>query len=159
MVRWPTGSDWLVDRLPERLSRPFHRVKEVWLGHAVTDADLAECGKLWCLQEIDSGFCYGATDAGVAHLKKMTQLRVLSMQTRGVTDVGLVHLKGLSQLQDISLSNTQVTNAGLANLSAMLQLGLFDLNFTQVGDAGLMHLKRLTRLDVLKLAGTKVMDD
>ena len=39
-----------------------------------------------------------------------------------VTDAGLEHLKGLTQLQGLSLSGTQVTDAGLEHLKGLTQL-------------------------------------
>ena len=39
------------------------------------------------------------TDAGLVHLKGLTQLQWLDLAETKVTDAGLVHLKGLTQLQ------------------------------------------------------------
>jgi len=38
----------------------------------------------------------------------------------GVTDAGLVHLKGLTQLRTLNLSLTQITDAGVAELKKSL---------------------------------------
>jgi hypothetical protein len=42
------------------------------------------------------------TDAGLVHLKGLTNLQDLNLHATAVTDVGLAHLKGLSQLRSLS---------------------------------------------------------
>ena len=69
-----------------------------------------------------------------------------------VTDAGLVHLKGLTNLSVLGLDGTQVTDAGLVHLKGLTKLSDLWLNGTQVTDAGLVHLKGLTNLSVLGLA-------
>ena len=44
-----------------------------------------------------------------------------------MTDAGLEHLKGLSQLQRLDLASTQVTDAGLEHLKGLTQLQTLDL--------------------------------
>ncbi|MGO8753589.1 MAG: hypothetical protein ACLQNE_47250 [Thermoguttaceae bacterium] len=50
------------------------------------------------------------TDAGLAHLKGLTQLQQLSLDNTQVTDAGLEHLKGLTQLQTLFFDSTKVTD-------------------------------------------------
>ena len=91
------GPDWLVDRLPEGMVRLFERVESVQVLETGTDADLAECGKLWWLKRLEL--------AG-------TQ----------VTDAGLQHLKGSSQLEFLTLyaDHMQVSEAGIVDLAEAL---------------------------------------
>lgn len=42
------------------------------------------------------------------------------MQFTAITDAGLVHIKGLTELQDFELRYTQVTDAGVAELKKAL---------------------------------------
>ena len=63
-----------------------------------------------------------------------------------VTDAGLVHLKGLTELQTLQLANTKVTDAGLVHLKGLTKLQKLELYNTKVTDAGLMHLNGLTNL-------------
>ena len=44
-----------------------------------------------------------------------------------VGDAGLEHLKGLTQLQDLSLGGTKVSDAGLEHLKGLTQLQWLDL--------------------------------
>ena len=76
------------------------------------------------------------TDAGLKHLRGLTQLRTLSSANTQVTDAGLEHLRGLTQLQWLFLVNTQVTDAGLKHLRGLTQLQMLSLANTHLTDAG-----------------------
>ena len=106
--------------------------------------------------------------AGAPQRLDATSITGLS-QTK-VTDAGLEHLKGLTQLQTLSLSQTKVTDSGLESLEGLNNSSAEpDANQgdrrragapqrvdptslagpdrrTQVTDAGLVHLKGLTQL-------------
>ena len=98
------------------------------------------------------------SDAGLEHLKGLTQLQWLYLDGTKVSDAGLEHLKGLTQLQRLDLDDTKVSDAGLEHLKGLTQLQKLDLNGTKVSDAGLEHLKGLTQLQSLCLDDTKVSD-
>jgi hypothetical protein len=60
------------------------------------------------------------TDAGLEHLKGLTQLQTLLLDNTAVTDAGLEHLKGLTQLKSLHLGGTKVTDAGVNELRKAL---------------------------------------
>jgi hypothetical protein len=60
------------------------------------------------------------TDAGLEHLKGMTQLQGLDIHDTQVSDVGLEHVKRLTQLQELSIYNTKVTDEGVKRLQQAL---------------------------------------
>jgi hypothetical protein len=60
-----------------------------------------------------------------------------------VTDAGLVHVKGLTQMQMHDLSSTEVADAGLEHLKELKQLQTLK---TGVKGRGLEHLKGLPNL-------------
>jgi hypothetical protein len=60
------------------------------------------------------------TDAGLIHIQRMTDLRVLSLNFTDVTDVGLKDLGNLSQLRRLCLSGSKVTNEGVEKLQQVL---------------------------------------
>jgi hypothetical protein len=99
------------------------------------------------------------TDAGLVHLKGLTQLQGLDLNFTKVTDAGLVHLKGLTKLQVLYLWRTEVTDAGLVHLKGLTQLQSLNLLSTEVTDAGLVQLKGLTQLQSLDLRSTRVTDE
>jgi hypothetical protein len=81
------------------------------------------------------------TDAMLAEVGRLNQLQQLSVHT-SVTDAGLVHLKGLTNLSSLGVAGTQVTDAGLMHLKGLTNLSLLFLGGTRVTDAGMNELKR-----------------
>jgi Leucine-rich repeat (LRR) protein len=98
------------------------------------------------------------TDAGLMHLRGLSQLKMLLLCDTKITDAGLVHLQGLSQLQSLFLDNTKITDIGLVHLQVLNGLRWLDLSGNQVTDAGLVHLEGLGQLQELTLKNTKVTD-
>ena len=60
------------------------------------------------------------TDAGLVHLKELTELQTLFLGDTQITDAKLVRLKGLNNLQELYLTGTKVTDAGVADLKKAL---------------------------------------
>jgi hypothetical protein len=84
----------------------------------------------------------GVTDAGLAVVKGMTQLRRLNLRGTAVTDGVFDHLKSLTQLQVLNLVGTQVTDAGLTPLKGMKSLKTVYLTNTQVSSRMLEQTQR-----------------
>jgi hypothetical protein len=59
-------------------------------------------------------------NTGLAHLGKLTGLRVLWLYDTAVSDMGLVHLRGLTGLRVLNLRSTLVTSAGVDALQEAL---------------------------------------
>ena len=57
------------------------------------------------------------TDAGLVHLKGLTNLKEMHLSRTQVTDAGLVHLKGLTNLEWLYLSDAQLAGAGSLQLA------------------------------------------
>jgi hypothetical protein len=131
---------WLLDSLGVDF---FHNVTVVGFeGSPVTDDQLAPLKSLRELQDLVFGpyisskglvHLRGLTklrslnidssaidDAGLPHLAALRQLEYLAIQGAPITDNGLEHLKGLANLRDLTLDNTQVTSAGARALSQSL---------------------------------------
>ena len=124
-----------------------------------TDEQLAEKLKGWA-NAATSLFLANSkiTDAGLAHLKGLENLKSLNLVWTKITDEGLVHLKGLTNLEKLYLSVTKITDAGLIHLKGLTKLKLLNLLFCKITDAGLLHLKGPGKLENLNLLGTKVTD-
>jgi hypothetical protein len=99
-----------------------------------------------------------ATDADLARLKDLTELRTLDLARTNITDAGLVHLTGLTKLQALDLRGTGVWGAGLKSLAGLTQLRVLQLSHGWMRDAGLEHLKQITSLEELYLADTSITD-
>jgi len=83
-----------------------------------------------------------AVDAGLAHLRALTGLEELDVNSEGVTDAGLAHLEKLTDLSDLRLNGTGVTDSGLAHLAGLKGLGFLRLSNTMVTDAGIRQISR-----------------
>ena len=81
------------------------------------------------------------TDAGLVHLKGLTNLQTLNLRFTKVTDVGLEHLKGLTELQTLSLPG-RITDAGLVHLKGLTNLQTLDLIGNNVTAAGVADLQK-----------------
>jgi hypothetical protein len=84
------------------------------------------------------------------------RLEWLDLTDTQVTDAGLAHVSGLIQLRTLNLRATRVGDAGLDNLRTLKKLQTLDLDGTDVGDAGLLQIAGLPQLRTLNLRGTKV---
>ena len=80
------------------------------------------------------------TDAGLEHLKGLTNLQSVKLTRTKVTDAGLEHLKGSAKLDCLILAETSVTDAGLGHIKGLSNLQWLNLYNTQVSDAGSEHL-------------------
>jgi hypothetical protein len=98
------------------------------------------------------------TDAGLAHLSGVTQLKTLHLRNAEVTDAGLEHVAPLTNLQTLILAGSKATDAGLPHIKGLTKLEQLDLYDTTVSDAGLEQLKGLTSLKLLILKRTNVTD-
>jgi hypothetical protein len=96
------------------------------------------------------------TDADLARLASLENLRVLGLRGTKVTDAGLVHLSGL-ELSSLDLRGTQITALGLGYLPAR-SLEALHLTDTKVAGAELVRLPPMPRLAVLKLNSLELED-
>lgn len=112
----PLAPDWQ----SELLGRDFfgHVAVIVFRDFKVTDAGVVVEG-------------ITVTDAGLEHLKELTQLTHLSLRHAEITDAGLEHLKGLSQLEDLDIQHTRVTDAGLKHLQGLKRLKWLHISGTR----------------------------
>jgi internalin A len=164
----PGAPKWLVDRLGVDY---FGHVVSVALGQPGSPSALRNIGQLSHVERLRLNGPF-VTDAGLAHLKGLTDVYSLdsvdryvicdgTIVLRGaarVTDAGMPYLKDLTRLLSLDLDGTQVSDDGLANLAGMTKLESLGLADTRVTDIGLVHLKGMTRLKDLDLSGTPVTD-
>jgi hypothetical protein len=152
------------------------------VGRHITDADLGPLAAFPDLESIELRFAEVA-GPGLEHLRGLSKLHALILDTTPVTDSGLAclaglkglvslelaycnrvtdagvaQLKGLTRLRRLTLCDTQVTDAGLASLAGLTDLEELDLHSAPITDAGLAHLGRLARLRELNLGYTHLTD-
>lgn len=81
------------------------------------------------------------TDAGLAQVAGMKNLKELHLENTGITDAGLDHLKGLAALEYLNLYNTKITDAGAQKLTGLTKLKAVYLWQTGVTAAGIAQIK------------------
>jgi hypothetical protein len=133
----------------------FGNVVEVMLPRDLTDVELRLVGRFPCVKSVlYDGSHSSVTDAGLAHLNGLANLRELDLSGTCITDAGFVHLKGMRSIRELNLAGTRVTDAGLIHLSGLTSLVTLNLRDTQVSKAGVVHLKKMINLRSLDLRGT-----
>jgi hypothetical protein len=96
----------------------------------ITGDGLKYLGRVHTLRELhldaaESGVTLPAphlTDADLAQLKDLKQLKVLGLRGTAITDQGLDALRSLHSLEYLDLSATKITTAGLARLKGLPRL-------------------------------------
>lgn len=96
------------------------------------------------------------TDADLASLTELPQLRELNLRETLVSDAGVATVAQLDDLEFLGLTGTLVTDAGLVHLPALHQLRFLTLGHTIITDAGLDLLADCERLEAVNLKGTAV---
>ena len=148
---------WDVNTLPPSPGPRRNRRERIDRGYGVSEADLARLAglrqlKLLDLRENPIG------DAGLEHLAKLTQLEWLILDRTQITSAGLAHLARLPRLRRLSLADCEIDDAGLESLAKLASLEFLDLSRTQITDAGLAQVAKLARLKSLWLDETAISD-
>jgi Leucine-rich repeat (LRR) protein len=124
---------------------------------AVTDAGLAHVRGLTNLIQLGL-YDTGIGDEGLVNLEDLTSLTTLVLGKTRVSNAGVKHLQRLTTLTELALSGLPVNDAGLAQLQGLHRLTTLILDSTNVTDTGLAHVSRFANLTELGLANTKVGD-
>ena len=116
----PGSPAWLVDLIGVDY---FGHVVAVHLPPSQTAHEaIAQIGRLGRLEQLRLGGLFlddtelFLDDTELAHLKGLTNLRILELDRTRVTDAGLAHLKGLTELSIVFLHDTRITKAGTDKL-------------------------------------------
>jgi serine/threonine protein kinase len=124
----------------------------------LVDTDLETFRGLTDISEVSVPNCKFITDAGIARLQGLINLRRLDLWATQLTDAGVVSLGRLEKLEWLSLGETRVTGNGLAGIRGLTNLRQLTLWWNRITDDDLVHLEGLLRLESLTLAGTPVTD-
>ena len=121
----------------------------------VSDESIATLAARTTLEELDLSSNSLITNAGLAHLAKLTNLRKLNLWRVQISDEGILQLAPLTRLEWLNLDNTMLSDAGLPVLKDMTSLTFLHLGSTQITAAGapeLFHLKGLKDLKITRTA-------
>jgi hypothetical protein len=125
-----------------------------------TDEGLRYIGKMTDLEELYIWDAKSITDAGVSHLSRLTNLKMVHIGNSNLTDDSLARISSLPRMEEMSLQQNHFSDEGLARLSGKerlkrLCIGLGDVRIT---DGGLAHLAGFEKLELLDLQKSRVTD-
>jgi Leucine-rich repeat (LRR) protein len=122
----------------------------------VTDADLAKVAQLRQLKTLDLSHTK-ITDAGLEHLKPLENVVALTCYyAESLTEDGIAHLKGWKNLEHLNLRGTKVTSKVFEHVAQLASLRSLDLGFTRIDDEGFEHLANLPHLAKLTIGGNRL---
>ncbi|MBN1972192.1 MAG: leucine-rich repeat protein [Sedimentisphaerales bacterium] len=94
------------------------------------------------------------TDKSLESLSKCKFIEELTISSPDITDAGLAHLAKLTNLKNLNLTYCDnITNKGLANLAALKSLRVLYIYGGQITVSGINHLNSLTNLTRLDIYG------
>jgi hypothetical protein len=132
-----------IDNLKEALTRIAKIEHLTWLRMRCTDPDeddLAALAGMKTLQFLDVSDNPTVTDAGVAALAGLENLRYLNLTNTSVTGTGFKHRADMVSLYQLNLTDCPVTDESLAAIPHFPKLEELLIGGTEVTDKGLMSL-------------------
>tara|TARA_R110002072_G_scaffold927_1_gene7415 strand:- start:90285 stop:91256 length:972 start_codon:yes stop_codon:yes gene_type:complete len=93
----------------------------------------------------------------ISQFRYLRNLFLVTDATR-ISTAGLAQLRNLNNLLLVSAQWTSTSDKGLASIEGIVSLKLLRLNWSLVTDDGLTHIERLPELAMLYLSGTAVTD-
>jgi len=91
-------------------------------GTKLSDTCVQHLALITSLRELSLSDARDVSDAGVPHLRALTNLEALHIEGAQITDAGLLHLQELRHLRRLTLRDTHVTDAGIAAIQGALPL-------------------------------------
>jgi hypothetical protein len=132
----------------------------------LNEANLESFQTLDHVQKLLLSECTGINDAGVRHLRGLTQLKLLNFyqvpsfkpkaEDNRITDKGLAYLSELKELESLDLSGHNISDRGLKVILGMKDLKNLSLGGVGITDAGAILLTNLTHLKHLQFHETSV---
>jgi hypothetical protein len=135
-----------------------------WLNITSTGVTSDGLKHLKAMSKLEHLQCGGIDDAGMVHLKELTNLKALHLYQCFLSDAGLKHLEGLTNLQGLHFGSDKITNDGLKHLVKLSELRDLTLDVppgrfgggNPITDPGLEHLRGLKKLECLRISATGV---
>ncbi len=146
----------VVDDDSSRIIAGFPKLRKLRLARTqIGDPTLDALSVCTTLQELDLSENSLITNAGMAHLAKLTALKKLNLWRVQISDEGALLLAPLTKMEWLNLDNSKLSDAGLPLLQNMTALTFLHIGSTQVTEAGapaLFHLKALKDLKLTRTA-------
>jgi hypothetical protein len=97
-------------------------------------------------------------EKGLAQLRKLNNLLLLSAQTTMTDDKGLAQIEGIVSLRLLRLNRSLISDNSLRHIERLPDLKLLYLSNTLLTDEAMPHIAELTQLTSLKIENTKLTD-
>lgn len=129
----------------------------VFLGNTwVTDADLAPLASLRDLRRLDLSLTY-VSDRGLEILKSLEKLEELNLfAAEFITDTAISYLRGHPNLRKLNLRGTDITDTSLRYIAELPALRSLDVSFTLISEVGLESLDTLVQLEELVVGANEI---
>ena len=150
----------LINRIGGKITVVADRAVAIYLdgNRKLTDQHLEIISKLPHVKVFDLSGTW-ITDAGVAHLARMSSLTLLNLNGTETSDIGLRVVTNMPDLRALLANRTQITDAAMDHVQTLSKLEGLDISDTRVSDLGVSAIKGLTGLKSLWLGGTKISDE
>jgi len=146
----------VVDDDSSKIMAAYPKLRKLRLARTqIGDATLEAISVCATLQELDLSENSLITNAGMAHLAKLTSLKKLNLWRVQISDEGALMLAPLTKMEWLNLDNSKLGDPGLPLLQNMTALTFLHIGSTQVTAAGapaLFHLKSLKDLKLTRTA-------
>jgi len=120
-------------------------LRNISASNSVSALDLSDCNQI--------------NDEGLIHLPRLKNLKFLKIWGQGISDAGMQHVRQLTNLNVLGLNDTRVTDDGISQLSGLKNLREVHLFRTAIGDKGMEVLSSIPSLSSMNLRDTKISDD
>ncbi len=145
--------------LAPQIAKATHLTSLTMQTTMITDEGVTEFKKLKSLKVIDLRLSPLLTDAAMATLAAMPQLRAVRLSGTEITDQGLVMLLQLPQLTELDLRNCRgITQVGFEKLAARKTLRTLKIGGATVDDQTLERVGQMRNLTGLSLDNGDISD-
>ncbi len=96
------------------------------------------------------------TEAGLAHVPKLTYVTAIDLSFTPLTLDGLKHVVELEDLEKLAVADTDMNDEGVELLVPLQKLQVLNLNETQITNDAFVHIAKLPVLEALLVSGTMI---
>lgn len=98
----------------------FGQLKYLYLGWIALDTDYAQLAQMKSLEKLRLSYHRNrVTDAGMAYVATLHNLRVLILHGTGISETAAAHLGKLRQLRHLDMLGTEINDAALGHLKSL----------------------------------------
>jgi hypothetical protein len=96
------------------------------------------------------------SDEHIRMLDGMTRVKSLGLKT---TDAGLARLRGLTELRTLELTGSRITDQGVAHLAYLPAIRKLSLQGVSISDKAVTHMESMKHLEELNISKTDISDE